>query len=167
MPLFAEVFWFVFLLIGFGLFCCIAVPVLLFMFRRKENPGRWMIGGLILTPVAYCLLLYGYHSWTTRGSVVFKEAFGFTPTDDVVIHESDKSDFLDSKGLSLTFTADEKTVDRIISFRFETKLSRSAPHPDGRYCFSRDFDNSTRVGHEELIYDPKTTLTTYSWSELF
>ena len=126
-------------LVGFAFYCCIAAPVLLFAIRERQKIGRWFLGGLTAIVVSYVSLLYGYYSWATRGTAVFEMAFGFAPPADVTIHQSHHFVVGDQGEQSLSFSASQSTIDRILKNRFATSLSQSRLAADGEFHFSRKF----------------------------
>lgn len=78
-------------LLGFLLYCCVAVPLVVFVLAlwKGEPSDRWLVHGLLAVGISYVALLFGYYSWSTRGTAVFQMAFGFVPPTEVIIEDSD------------------------------------------------------------------------------
>ena len=157
---------FVICLIGFGVYCLLAVPLWACtggrLLSKRKTPGRFVIG-LLAVPISYFVLLYTTYSWATRPAAIFEMAFGFDPPAEVEFHSSDHYILGDYGEQSLGFSASPDTVDRILQARFDTALAASQAGPDGSFSFSREFSDSFATETARLRYSPDTRSTRYHW----
>lgn len=164
MAAFNAIFLFAICAIGFAIYCCATIPLLRYATRRKANARRSLIIGMTIILASYIALLFAYHCWATRPAAVFELAFGFAPTTDVTIHYSKQYILGDTGERVISFSANPKTVDRIVQLRFKTNLKQSKPNENGVHRFAREFSESFMHESEELQYSQSTKKAYYTWT---
>jgi hypothetical protein len=150
-------------LIGFCIYCVLAVPLWLItgdrILSRNDSPGRLPIG-LLVVSVSYLLLVFAGYTWATRPAAVFEMAFSFRPPEEVQFHSSDLHVLGDYAEKSLSFSAALRTINRILKKRFETSFGDSKPDSNGTFLFSRSRDSFET---EDLQYNQNTMKAKYLW----
>jgi hypothetical protein len=139
--------------------CVFAICVRLALAQTTvKRPGAWTVFSFVL----YSVGIIAVFRWINRPSIQFERQFAFPPPADV-LHLSAQTDlFGDSGYCSLSFEANQQTVNRIVVQRGMNQMEAT----EVLQHFGRDdtpglnFSSET----EDLFYKPGTGEVTYEWT---
>ena len=93
----------------YGVFLAIWMPVGFLL--KIKNKKLWFLSSIPIFIIIFVAYLF-YLSWP---ATVYKRTFGFSPAEDVIVHNSQDYYFADTGITYLRFTANPETIKRIVS----------------------------------------------------